>query len=354
MERDYQRYKLSKNIANAARKMFPKSQAIFAILSKFAYLQMDNRPLVGDAIYTHSFDLTHPPNAFLLEELVNRKMVLTAYYAIKFIHRINALIRDYYQLPLPPPAKVCMMIHAISYKQYYKKFKFNQYPTWINIGRNDILRMLLRYDSMSYNTQILCIPENTWSVLCKTFNVWLEGFASPIDTQIMKYGGFGKFFCSCFPDTDRPFGSIGSFFTARKNSGSIMAHPPPSMVNAASTHIIDCCIEAAKTSKNIRFFFFAEVDAIPVFDASEFTTYKYVMKPQTYYYESYSSSGQKYKIPGKTQLCIYVLEVVDDDTDIDQNYEKIALSMCTDVGLSSNFKIENPSNRYSVLIPNRK
>jgi phosphorylated CTD-interacting factor 1 len=37
-----------------------------------------------------------------------------------------------------------------------------------------------------------------------------EGFASPLNCRWLRY-------CSAFPDTDAPFGSLGSFFGFRPN-----------------------------------------------------------------------------------------------------------------------------------------
>lgn len=356
MERDYQRFRLSKEIATLATKMFPDE--IFPTLSQYIYILLaPNQSLSpGDIVYHYSFDLEYPPNKFLLEEISGSGLAKSRHWVVKFIHRVNALIRKYYQLSMQQQAKVCMTIYAISYKQFYKKYKFNQYPSWIHVGRSDILRMLLRYESIRYHASTLCIPEKVWSILTSEFDVWLEGFASPIDTQIMKFGHSTRFFCSIFPDTDRPFGSIGNFFNARMNNGSIMAHPPVCLAEDAAARVIQCCIEAAKSDEEIRFFFFAALEEIPQLDTSEFLVYKHVMQPQTYYYESCSDSGQKYKTVGETALGFWVLEAnmfietgksgkASGRNNI--NYEKIPLTMSAE---EMNFKIENYVNRYSVLV----
>jgi len=355
MERDYQRFRLSKEISTLAAKMFPDE--IFPILSEYVHTAMaPSQPTKpGDIVYHYSFDLDYPPNKFLLDAIGNTDMAKSQHWIVKFIHRLNALIRKYYQLSMQQHAKVCMTIYAISYKQFYKKFKFNQYPAWIHIGRADILRMLLRYESMRYRASTLCIPESVWSILTSEFDVWLEGFASPIDTQIMKFGHSTRFFCSVFPDTDRPFGSIGNFFNARMNNGSIMAHPPACLAQNAAACVIQHCIEATKSDEEIRFFFFAAVEEIPQLDSSEFLVYKYVMQPHTYYYESCSDSGQKYKTVGETVLGFWVLEAnvfIEGGSHggrsrANINYEKIPLTMSAE---EMNFKIENYVNRYDVLV----
>ena len=350
MERDYQRYRLSKEISTLAVKMF--SNEIFPILSEYVYLLTASTHCdkLGDIIYRYSFDLDFPTNKFLLDEIMKSGLSKKRHWVIKFIHRLNALIRKYYQQSMQQPAKVCMTIYAISYKQFYKKFRFKYYPTWIHVNRQDILRMLLRYESIRYFASTVCIPEKVWGVLTNDFNVWLEGFASPIDTQIMKFGQSARYFCSLFPDTDRVFGSIGNFFNARMNSGSIMAHPPRHLIDDTVARILQCCVEAAKTGQELRFFFFAERDYIQQLDVSEFLVYKYTMPAGTYYYNSCSDSGQKYKNIGTATLGFWVLEVnmfIESNKNTKINYEKIPLTMSVE---KMNFKFENNINRYNILV----
>lgn len=51
------------------------------------------------------------------------------------------------------------------------------------------------------------------------FDCAFECFASPLNARYPR-------FCSMFPDTDRPFGSLGSFFAFRPAAGSFEANPP--------------------------------------------------------------------------------------------------------------------------------
>ena len=58
-----------------------------------------------------------------------------------------------------------------------------------------------------------------------------ECFASPLNCYYPS-------FCSLFPDTDRFFGSYGSFFSFRPKHGSFEANPPfvPEVMLAAVRH----------------------------------------------------------------------------------------------------------------------
>ena len=58
-----------------------------------------------------------------------------------------------------------------------------------------------------------------FDVLRRHLDVRMELFASPLNAR------FGKF-CSLFPDTDKVFGSVGSFFKVDLEPGSYQAFPP--------------------------------------------------------------------------------------------------------------------------------
>lgn len=84
--------------------------------------------------------------------------------------------------------------------------------------------MLLRYRLLlgekGYNQgPQAAVPPSVMAALHRAFEVRAEGFASPLNAQLPLYG-------SLFPDTDRPFGSVGSFFDADILSGHVEVNPP--------------------------------------------------------------------------------------------------------------------------------
>ena len=68
----------------------------------------------------------------------------------------------------------------------------------------------------------------------RRFGVCHECFASPLNCYYPS-------FCSLFPDTDRFFGSYGSFFSFRPTSGSFQANPPfvEDVMEMMVRHMID-------------------------------------------------------------------------------------------------------------------
>lgn len=110
-----------------------------------------------------------------------------------------------------------------------KKLKVSIEKQYVNVGnysrrlsqeRIDLLRkfgndeqiaiMCLRYSSLVAGSQQWNIPAAVYEVLVNTFKITIEGFASPINSQIIRYPNTK--FCSLFPDIDGPFGSVGDFF----------------------------------------------------------------------------------------------------------------------------------------------
>jgi hypothetical protein len=73
-----------------------------------------------------------------------------------------------------------------------------------------ILRMLLRYECLYPRGQQWGFSEEMYQNLADNFDVCLEGFASPKNSQLLMVSETANF-CSLFADTDGAFGSLGSF-----------------------------------------------------------------------------------------------------------------------------------------------
>ncbi|CAK0797085.1 unnamed protein product, partial [Prorocentrum cordatum] len=95
-----------------------------------------------------------------------------------------------------------------------------------------IFLVLLRYQSLGGDGFQLALPAEGFLALKRLFGVRFECFASPLNC-------FWERFCSAFPDTDGPFGSVGSFLDFWPRSGSFEANPPfaPGIMAAAVDHV---------------------------------------------------------------------------------------------------------------------
>uniref|UniRef100_A0A1I8IX67 PCIF1_WW domain-containing protein n=1 Tax=Macrostomum lignano TaxID=282301 RepID=A0A1I8IX67_9PLAT len=71
-------------------------------------------------------------------------------------------------------------------------------------------RMLLRYETLGTGSLQWGDPVTVHHALYEHMGVRYEGFASPLNSKLL--GKPDVAFCSLFPDTDAPFGSLGDFF----------------------------------------------------------------------------------------------------------------------------------------------
>jgi phosphorylated CTD-interacting factor 1 len=79
--------------------------------------------------------------------------------------------------------------------------------------------LLMRYESFGGDAFQAAIPKHVFQYLSKEIGVTTECFASPLNS-------FCPQFCSAFYDTDRFFGSLGSFFNFFPEEGCYEANPP--------------------------------------------------------------------------------------------------------------------------------
>jgi len=63
------------------------------------------------------------------------------------------------------------------------------------------------------------VPSHVFLKMCEDFGVTHECFTSPLSRICSSYN-------SIFPDTDRYFGSLGSFFDFMPTEGSFFVNPP--------------------------------------------------------------------------------------------------------------------------------
>ena len=91
-------------------------------------------------------------------------------------------------------------VKIINTKRYYKLIKNYDKPQ-----PYDILRMILRYSIFDMSSQQWSIGDSLYEDISEIFDISFEMFASPLNFNM-------NMFCSMFLDTDKIFGSIGSFY----------------------------------------------------------------------------------------------------------------------------------------------
>ena len=116
-----------------------------------------------------------------------------------------------------------------------------------------LLKLLIRYDIVSGEVRgyQMALPERVFEYLKKECHLQHECFASPLNAC----PAIGSF-CSRFPDTDKYFGSEGSFFKYNPEEGVYESNPPfveECMIRNIK-HILDLLNNAEEKGKALTFF----------------------------------------------------------------------------------------------------
>ena len=106
--------------------------------------------------------------------------------------------------------------HLSKLYELHRQNSANSNTAGLNV---DIFCLLLRYKSLQGGGFQAALPACVFEALRTNFGVEMEGFASPLNCSF-------SCFCSAFPDTDAPFGSLGSFFHFQPRTGSFALNPP--------------------------------------------------------------------------------------------------------------------------------
>lgn len=126
-------------------------------------------------------------------------------------------------------AKIIKEDCVFTYKDYSYNIPAERLAKYPNDNKI-IMRMLLRYASIISTSQQWNLPHKWYEDMVNSFNATIEGFASPLNSQLMIIMPKGEAkFCSLFPDTDEPFGSLGSIFELNSktiNDKVIINNPP--------------------------------------------------------------------------------------------------------------------------------
>jgi hypothetical protein len=188
-----------------------------------------------------------------------------------------------------------------------------------------ILIMLMRYNTMLAGSQHWNIPYNYYKYINKMYNVKVEGFSSPLNSQLLLIDD-NSFFCSLFYDVDKYFGSIGSFFNTdmikfydffRKKHGDYLSfslNPPyiESLI-VEMTKVVDNCLNIIP---KIRFFiglpYWSNFEPIDNISKNKYLKYVHIFNKGTYYYEgNYGNINTQIYTTGKSKYIFWVLSNFD-------------------------------------------
>jgi hypothetical protein len=138
-----------------------------------------------------------------------------------------------------------VILYYHDYLKCVSKERYNMLTTQINIPCA-LFKMILRYSIFDNSGQHWSIGDDIYSLMVDDFSISLEMFASPLNYTIPRY-------CSLFIDTDKPFGSIGSFMNLtsniiiKENIHGALFNPPylPMFMNYTTKKLLNILTECA-------------------------------------------------------------------------------------------------------------
>lgn len=186
----------------------------------------------------------------------------------------------------------------IKYLDYERVLSRDRVQLLRKYGSNEeIAACAMRYSSIVSGGQQWNIPRAVYKILVEKYGVRLEGFASPINSQLLRFRP--KYpdirFCSLFPDVDKPFGSIGSFFDCDLRGIVSTVNPP---------YVLDIMNQTAKkavadleTSTPTRVFMtvpnWTDAEYYNILSNSKHLEAKLVHNPGEYYYEDSNNNDKR-------------------------------------------------------------
>lgn len=179
----------------------------------------------------------------------------------------------------------------------FKEFKMDLNPEIISTltslsTQNNILRMVMRYGSILPKGQNWSVPRSQYDYLYKR-GIRYEAFASPLNSKFM--GKKDAKFCSIFLDTDKPFGSIGDFFSINMNDPlnnntdrliGWVINPP--FIDELLTKSAIKVVESAAVSELFAFYImpnWTDSKAYSTLSECKHMVYSKTLERNTYYYE---------------------------------------------------------------------
>lgn len=200
----------------------------------------------------------------------------------------------------------------------------SQWNEWKSCGDwqipEAIARMLMRYSSIASGGQHWNIPYAVYQRLVEAHGLAVEGFASPVNSQTMRWRhkadshlrvAHPTGFCSLFPDVDKPFGSLGSHFDY-DFAGTTSTIFPPGTLDIMDTVVRRCVktLDRAAVAGTPTRMFFEMPDWTDTYYFRELSTSKYLeasfqLRSNEYYFEN-SNDGDTV-IPARFPSSFFVL-----------------------------------------------
>lgn len=258
-------------------------------------------------------NMTHFVNKLFIMEYVNKKIgnIKDANsFLTNMIDKIKSFIN---KKPINNLAKIIIGDNYIQYDKHKRNINKNRLKKLlIQGGEDNVVIMSLRYESILSTSQHWNMPLKNYERYYKQYNIRIEGFASPLNSQLYMIAN-DIYFCSVFEDTDKYFGSIGSFFDADLQNKNVSVGPPYT-VDILNKVALKCVQECDKATilKNkilllITFVAWKDTFAYESLSNSKYLIYKTQLDKDKHYYENYRENGKQ--VIARFNTVLFVLSV---------------------------------------------
>lgn len=304
---EYKRWDISMQILQW---LLSKSNKKYEIRNVYErYLLNSANISTDDAVFTIK-PLDHFIYKNMIRELQEKQIVSNKKKAIKIAKHVQYCVNKFFELPTKKAPKIIKKKNLFICGNFSRKISINRLSKWQDISKKVIMKMLLRYSSMALGGQQWHVPSKWYKWIIEKYDADIEGFASPLNSQLVLYKKNPKF-GSLFIDTDKPFGSIGNIFDVDSKllRGKTMVNNPPFVLE-----IMDkLCKYQHKLLAKIKL---RIILIVPEWRDTYY--YKKSMKskylvcdeylsPNNYYYETESNSGKKIRIIARFGSHVFVL-----------------------------------------------
>jgi len=180
-----------------------------------------------------------------------------------------------------------------------------------------MINVMLRYECILAGNQNWNWPYLWYNYIYEKYNVILEGFSSPLNSQLLLLGD-NTHFGSLFYDTDKLFGSVGNIFDLdiksyyekynTDNKLSVAFNPP--YIESIIDNMIDLIDKWFRIVPHLRIFtgvpYWSDTTFVRRLENHRYLKYKKILGKNEYYYEN-SLQEDIPKITHTSKLEIFVL-----------------------------------------------
>jgi hypothetical protein len=232
-------------------------------------------------------------NRQIVHEIID-KSILSRSLAEKLVKDIVKIVSEYKSVCGTPlrskPGKLKIGYNKVVYKEYSREINHDRIEFLRSAGTDaEIGVMVMRYASILPGSQHWNMPVENYQLYYDQ-GVRVEGFSSPINSQLITIDPDNCRFCSLFPDVDAPFGSIGNFFDVSYTDKIVAVGPPYTveLFDRISKKVISECEKARNAGKKVMFYItfsaWEDTEGFNSIKNSEFCHFAAIIEKFNHYY----------------------------------------------------------------------